>query len=40
MRTANKKIVTNGRTPMYKATEPAMDRPKMYKGMTKNIKAM
>ncbi len=29
MRTANKKIVSKGRTPMYRATEPAMDRAKM-----------
>ncbi len=40
MRTDNENIVSKGRTPMYKATEPAMDRAKMYKGMTKNIMAM
>lgn len=40
MTIAKREMVTKGRTPMYKATGPAMDSPKMYKGMIKNIIAM
>jgi hypothetical protein len=40
MTIAKSEMVIKGRTPIYKATGPAMERPKMYKGITKNIIAM
>ncbi len=33
-------MMAKGRTPMYKAIDPAVDSPKTYRGTTKNINEM